>query len=119
MGYSRILVQPASPAVGAEIGGVELGQALSADVIDEIRRALFEFGVVFFRDQTLTPDQHVVFARHFGDINVNRFFKPVDGFPMIAEIRKEPDQQQNIGGNWHTDHSYDLAPAMGSLLYAR
>jgi taurine dioxygenase len=119
MGYSQILVQPASPAVGAEIGGVDLGQPLSADTVDEIRHALFEFGVVFFRDQTLTPEQHVGFARRFGDINVNRFFKPVDGYPMIAEVRKEPDQQQNIGGNWHTDHSYDLAPALGSLLYAR
>jgi taurine dioxygenase len=119
MGYSQILVQPASPAVGAEIGGVDLGQPLSADTVDEIRHALFEFGVVFFRDQTLTPEQHVGFARRFGDINVNRFFKPVDGDPMIAEVRKEPDQQQNIGGNWHTDHSYDLAPALGSLLYAR
>lgn len=38
---------------------------------------------------------------------------------MIAEVRKEPDQQKNIGGSWHTDHSYDLAPAMGSILYAR
>jgi taurine dioxygenase len=119
MGYSQILVQPASPAVGAEIGGVDLGQPLSADTVDEIRHALFEFGVVFFRDQTLTPEQHVGFARRFGAINVNRFFKPVDGYPMIAEVRKEPDQQQNIGGNWHTDHSYDLAPALGSLLYAR
>jgi taurine dioxygenase len=119
MGYSQILVQPASPAVGAEIGGVDLGQPLAADTVDEIRHALFEFGVVFFRDQTLTPEQHVGFARRFGAINVNRFFKPVDGYPMIAEVRKEPDQQQNIGGNWHTDHSYDLAPALGSLLYAR
>jgi taurine dioxygenase len=119
MEYSQILVQPASPAVGAEIGGVDLGQPLSADTVDEIRHALFEFGVVFFRDQTLTPEQHVGFARRFGDININRFFKPVDGYPMIAEVRKEPDQQQNIGGNWHTDHSYDLVPALGSLLYAR
>jgi taurine dioxygenase len=119
MGYAQILVHPASASVGAEIGGVDLARGLSAEVLDEIRRALFEFGVVFFRDQELTPEQHVAFARQFGDINVNRFFTPVPGYPMIAEIRKEPEHQQNIGGNWHTDHSYDLAPAMGSLLYAR
>jgi len=119
MGYSQILVHPASANVGAEISGVDLAQGLPAEVFDEIRRALFEFGVVFFRDQELTPEQHVAFARQFGDINVNRFFTPVHGYPMIAEIRKEPEHQQNIGGNWHTDHSYDLAPAMGSLLYAR
>jgi taurine dioxygenase len=80
---------------------------------------LGEFGVVFFRDQQLTPEQHLAFAQHFGGVNLNRFFKAVDGYPAIAEVRKDPDQQQNIGGNWHTDHSYDLAPAMGSILYAR
>ena len=105
--------------MGAEIGGVDLARPLSADTVDEIRHALFEFGVVFFRDQEITPEQHIAFSRRFGEINVNRFFKPVNGYPMIAEVRKDPDQQLNIGGNWHTDHSYDVAPAMGSLLYAR
>ena len=38
---------------------------------------------------------------------------------MIAEVRKEPEQDKNIGGGWHTDHSYDAAPALGSMLYAR
>ena len=112
-------MRPASSSVGAEIGGVDLARPLPADTVDEIRHALFAFGVVFFRDQEITLEQHIAFARRFGEINVNRFFKRVTGYPMIAEVRKDPDQQQNIGGNWHTDHSYDVAPAMGSLLYAR
>jgi len=115
----RLRVRPVSPAVGAEIDGVDLAQPLAREVVHAIRDSLFTFGVIFFRDQQLTPDQHVAFARYFGDINVNRFFKPVDGHPVIAEVRKEPDQARNIGGNWHTDHSYDQAPAMGSILYAR
>ena len=52
-----------------------------------------------------------------GTINVNRCFTPVAGYPLIAEVRKEPDQTKNICGGWHTDHSYDDAPVMGSLLY--
>ncbi|MFT7648866.1 MAG: taurine dioxygenase [Candidatus Poriferisodalaceae bacterium] len=47
---------------------------------------------------------------------MNRFFTPVEGHPRIAEVRKEPDQILNIGSNWHTDHSYDQIPAMGSIL---
>jgi len=43
----------------------------------------------------------------------------VPDYPMIAEVRKEPEQQRNIGNGWHTDHSYDEAPALGSMLYAR
>ena len=50
---------------------------------------------------------------------MNRFFKPVPTHPVIAEIRKDPEQTRNVGQAWHTDHSYDRVPAMGSILYAR
>ena len=119
MTTASIAVRPVSTAVGAEILGLDLADTLPDATIDVIRHALFQHGVVFFRDQKLTPEQHVAFAQRFGAINVNRFFKTVDGYPMIAEVRKEPDQVGNIGGGWHTDHSYDQAPAMGSILYAR
>ncbi|MFT5658644.1 MAG: taurine dioxygenase [Gammaproteobacteria bacterium] len=65
------------------------------------------------------PEQHIEFAKRWGKINVNRFFQAVDGYPEIAEVRKEPHQKSNIGSSWHTDHSYDQVPAMGSILYAR
>ena len=61
----------------------------------------------------------MAFARQIGNININRFFTPVANYPMIAEVRKEPQQKFNIGGGWHTDHSYDTVPALGSMLYAR
>ena len=111
-------IRPLSPAIGAEILGVDIGGSLSNAEVDAIARAHGDYGVIFFRDQRLTLEQHIAFARRFGDINVNRFFKPVPDYPLIAEVRKEPDQQTNIGGGWHTDHSYDTAPAMGSILYA-
>lgn len=116
--YETITVTPTSPAVGAEIGGVDLRE-LSELQLAELRRAFAEHGVIFLRDQELTPEQHLAFAERWGTINVNRFFQHVDGYPRIAEVRKEPDQQRNIGGAWHTDHSYDQIPALGSILYAR
>ncbi len=115
----RMTIRSVSAAVGAEILDLDLAGSLPESSIDAIRQTLFQHGVLFFRDQKLTPEQHVGFAQRFGKINVNRFFKAVDGYPMIAEVRKEPAQKGNIGGNWHTDHSYDQAPAMGSILYAR
>ncbi len=117
--FRTIEVRPLSSAVGAEIHGVDLSQELADSQFGEIRAAFHRYGVIFFRDQNLTPEQHIAFAERWGAINVNRFFTPVDGYPMIAEVRKEPDQQANIGGVWHTDHSYDTAPALGSILYAR
>jgi taurine dioxygenase len=119
MTYTYIRVAPLSAYVGAEIGGVDLAAPVPDPVMAEIRDAFGEYGVVFFRDQPLTPEQHVAFAERFAPIDINRFFATVPGYPMIAEVRKEPEQQRNIGGGWHTDHSYDEAPALGSMLYAR
>ena len=103
---------------GAEISGIDV-KRLSNSEWDAVRSAFAEHGVIFFRDQNLTPDQHLDFARKWAPIDVNRFFTAVDGYPEIAEVRKEKAQTKNIGGGWHTDHSYDQAPAMGSLLLAR
>jgi taurine dioxygenase len=119
MAYDHIQVEPLARAIGAEIGGVDLAAPITNQVFAELRHAFGEYGVVFFRDQHLTPDQHVGFAKRFGPININRFFAAVPGYPMIAEVRKEPEQKANIGGGWHTDHSYDAVPALGSMLYAR
>ena len=116
---SNLQVKPLSGAVGAEILGVDLRARLSNSQLAEIRRAYHDYGVIFFREQPLTPEQHIAFAQRWGEINVNRFFKHVDGYPQIAEVRKEPDQKDNVGSQWHTDHSYDLAPAMGSMLLAK
>jgi len=117
--YATIEVRPLSSALGAEIEGVDLARGPSETQLAEIRRAFGRHGAIFFRAQDLTPERHLAFAERWGPVNVNRFFKPVEGWPMIAEIRKEPDQQANIGGSWHTDHSYDEVPALGSMLYAR
>src|SRR3954452_6156858 len=118
MTYRHIRVEPLSRHVGAEIGGVDVSSPVADEVLSEIRDAFGRYGVVFFSDQELTPEQHVAFAERFGPININRFFATALGYPMIAEVRKEPEQTRNIGGGWHTDHSYDAAPALGSMLYA-
>jgi taurine dioxygenase len=119
MRNTRFEVRPTSGALGAELLDINLAQALDAEVVADIRHALQEHGVIFFRDQRLTPEQHITFAERIGPININRFFKTVPDYPQIAEVRKEPTQATNIGGGWHTDHSYDQIPALGSILLAR
>jgi len=59
--------------VGAEISGVDLTTALPEDVVEELRHALHDYKVIFFRDQPMTPQQHVAFARRFGDLEVHPF----------------------------------------------
>ena len=103
---------------GAEVLGVDL-RHLSEDDMAVLRAAYAEHGVIFFRDQGLTEDDHIAFARRWGEIDINKFFPHIDGYPEIAAVRKEREQKTNIGGGWHTDHSYDQIPAMGSILVAR
>ena len=118
MAYETIEVRKLTGGCGAEVLGVDVS-AMSNRQWDEVQQAFVEHGVIFFRDQSLTPEQHLAFARRWAPIDVNRFFTAVSGHPEIAEVRKEPEQKTNIGGGWHTDHSYDPEPAMGSILLAR
>jgi taurine dioxygenase len=119
MRNTRFEVRPTSGALGAELLGIDLSRSLDAEGAADIRQALNEHGVIFFRDQHLTPEQHIAFAESMGPINVSRFFKSAPGYPQIAEVRKEPAQTTNIGGGWHTDQSYDQIPVLGSILLAR
>ena len=119
MKENSISIRPSGGGVGAFVEGLKLSQHLSDSIAGMLRSALGEHGVLFFRDQDLTPDQHIAFAKTFGPININRFFTAVKGYPQIAEVRKEPDEQSNIGNRWHSDHSYDAVPALGSVLLAR
>ena len=105
--------------VGAEIHGVDLAAGISDKEFADIRQVFCEEGLIFFRDQSINAAQHIAFAERWGDINVNRFFAANEEYPQIAMVTKEPEQTANIGGGWHTDHSYDVEPAMGSILVAR
>ncbi len=108
--------KPLSGFLGAEIHDVDIRDAA---LHEGILAAFTQYSVLVFRDQNLTPDDHLNFAKQFGQINTNRFFKPLDEHPQIATVFKDVDHQHAIGEQWHTDHSYDQIPAMGSVLLAR
>ncbi|MDC0457006.1 TauD/TfdA family dioxygenase [Alphaproteobacteria bacterium] len=115
--FLSINVKPLSGYVGAEIDGINL-KKISKEQFEEIKIAFGKYGVIFFRDQNLLPQEEIKFAECWGKININRFFTNLEGYPKIALVSKEPNQKKNIGGAWHTDHTYDLEPAMGSILFA-
>jgi taurine dioxygenase len=113
-----MLLQPLADHVGMEISDFDM-TTLDADGIAVIKAAVADHGVVVLRDQQLSPEQHIAFAKAWGGIDVNNYFPANGGYPEIAEVRKAETQMVNIGGGWHTDHSYDQIPAMGSILVAR
>lgn len=113
-----MLIEKSKGGVGAHVHNVDLSKLTPSETV-ELDDAWAQYGVLFFRDQNLTPDQHLEFATRFAEVDINKFFKKVQGHPEIAQVAKEPEDLTNIGGAWHTDHSYDLAPARGSVLLAR
>ncbi len=115
---SELSIRPSGGGVGAFVEGIDLAGGLDQGEVGALRQGLGDHGVLFFRDQRLDPEAHQAFAENFGEINVNRFFTPVDGHPGIAQVLTDTHHAKNIGGGWHTDHSYDLEPAMGSVLLA-
>lgn len=115
---SQLQVEPMSQHVGSEVHGMQLASASDGDIA-AIKAMLAERGLVVFRQQDLSEEDHIAFARRIGPIVVNNYFPANGGYPEIAEVRKSETQLANIGGGWHTDHSYDEIPAMGSILVAR
>ena len=112
-------IEPLAPRCGVEITGVQLAQA-KGETLDAIRQAVFEHGVALFRGQDdFTPRAHIAFAKRWGGIDINNYFPLTPEHPEMAVVGKRADQTTNIGGGWHTDHSYDQVPAMGSILVAR
>ena len=113
-----LTISPIAGALGAEISGVSLSDNLSDDVIAEIRGALLEHLVIFFRDQQITPEQHLSFAKRFGPLEEHDFVKGLPDHPEIIRVIREADETSlNFGGAWHSDVTHQEAPALGSILY--
>ena len=73
MTYTRIQIAPLAPTIGAEIGGIDLARPLDDDTYADVHRALLKHKVLFFRDQNITQEQHLAFARRFGELEVHPF----------------------------------------------
>jgi taurine dioxygenase len=115
--YETIEVDKLTPIIGAEINGADLAGALSNRQMDEIHRALAENSVIFFRDQHLTPEQHLAFGRNFGELHIHPAAPHAPGHPELMIIHADKDSPRANGEGWHSDVSCDTEPPMGSILY--
>ena len=118
-GYRHLEVEKISGSLGAEVSGVDLSQELPDEVIAEIRQALLDNLVIFFRDQALTPARQLAFAKRWGEIHLHPYMQGMDDYPEILEIVKTPQDKKNFGGSWHSDQMFTANPAMGTMLYGK
>ncbi|MNM37360.1 Alpha-ketoglutarate-dependent taurine dioxygenase [compost metagenome] len=121
----RFEIRPFSGAVGAEIIGLDLSRAVTAEDFARIHRAHLDHHVLVFRDQHITPEQQIAFSRRFGvlQIHVLKQFL-LAGHPEILIVSNIVENGQNIGlGDagkfWHSDLSYKELPSLGSMLHAQ
>jgi len=116
---TELSVTPVAGALGAEIGGADLAADLDDAVVADVRRIWLDHGVVFFRDQDLTPERFLAFARRIGDPAEYPFVPGIDGHPEIIAVMKLPHETVNFGGIWHSDTAYLAEPPMATMLLAR
>lgn len=119
MAYERISVSRMAGALGAQLGNVDLAQPHDPKQLDEVRDALHEYGVIVLRDQDITSDQYLAFARHFSDILPYPLVSGLPDHPDIVPVLKREEERVNFGGIWHSDTTYLERPPMGSMLLAK
>lgn len=120
-------LRPLSYALGAEVRGIDLAKPVSDVLFAEIGQAFLTHGILLFRGQAITPGQHIAFSRHFGELDRHETL-PRDRhaeFPEILMVTNRPkgdgtpSDSRYTGRNWHSDMSFTLCPALGSLLHSR
>ncbi len=116
--YRALDVRKITPAIGAEVYGVDLTQPLSDQVFAELQEALLENLVIVFRDQAINEVQQIQFARRFGKLYLHPQPKVrLEGFPEIIVIHVDEKSTHIPGENWHSDASYEPAPPWGTMLH--
>ena len=114
-------VRPIHPEFAAEIGGIDLTKPLSDIEIAELRTALTEHQVIFFRDQPISLADHERIALHFGEMHLHTGpsteSKPLPGNPAIRILHFDENSSAVAGEKWHSDQTCAAIPPMGSILH--
>ena len=114
---SEVDVRPLTPTVGAQIFGVDLREPLSPTAVKAIERALLEHHVIFFRNQDISPEQQIAFARQFGEISIPPFSPKYGDVPELIVLDQTTPKDEGAD-NWHSDNSFMAEPPLGSILKA-
>ncbi len=114
---SSLHVQPVTASIGANVDGVDLREPLSDADRKAILEALFEHHVLFFRNQDITPEQQVAFAKQFGPISFPPFSPKYGDDPEYIVLDQTSPRGEGAD-QWHSDNTFMAEPPMGSILHA-
>jgi taurine dioxygenase len=114
---TSLSIRPVTAIIGATISGVDLAKPLDDDARGAIENALTEHHVLFFRDQEITPEEHIAFARQFGPISVPPFAPKYGSNEEMIVLDQENPKGEGADA-WHSDNTFMAEPPMGSVLRA-
>src|SRR5262245_7809473 len=114
--YGRVQVSRLAGACGAVVSDIDLAEDLPDATVAEIRRALLDNQVIFFRDQRLDPERLVAFTHRFGPPSPVPFVQPVAEHPEVIAVVREASETHGytFGGLWHSDFSFLPEPPCAS-----
>ncbi len=104
-----------SPSIGAELLDVDLKKPLTDSLKDEIYQALLVYKVIFFREQDLTIEEHMDFAKNFGELEIHPFTINDERYPEVLKITHN-EKSKGRENTWHSDVTWRLEPSLGSIL---
>jgi len=110
-------IEPLTPRIGATIHGIDLTNPLSDEAFADLHAAWMEHLVLFFRKQSLTPEQHLALGQRFGELHVHPAAPYANDNPALMKIYTDHNSHRNNGEGWHSDVSADLEPPMASILH--
>lgn len=111
------VLRPLSPTIGVEVDEIDLSKPLRSQEVDDLMTALLEWKVLFFRNQDITIDQHLAFARYFGKLEIHPFGTNDAAHPEIVNLTHDQDKIAT-NNKWHSDVTWREAPSLGSILRA-
>ena len=112
-----ISVRPLSYALGAEIQGVDLAKPLSNSEFDQIHRTFLDRGILLFRDQKITREQHIAFSRRFGDLEIHPFLPAPEGSPEVVLLANDPDRLgRTVGSLYALSTLGSIVGALGATV---
>lgn len=118
--YRILQLEPINPLIGAKVNNLDLADLSNDDLKKELRRALADFQVLFFADQSLTPEQQIAFARVFGDPDkAKAFFPRLPGQSLVEVLETAPHVPRYGVDQWHSDITFYHNPPTGTALYSR
>ena len=116
---SAIVATPLNGHIGAEISNIDLGRPLAQADFDGLQAALARYEVLVFRDQDISLEAQIAFAKRFGNLSTHPFATNLPDVPEVIEFDNSGRNPAGPTDSWHSDETFRARPPMATILRAK